>query len=390
MAQRDQDRAYPTQPSAVHDIITGGVEGSLGGLATEPLFAKLAGDKPLNPFRSGLSKRLAVGAGVGAVATGLIGAAVSLASKKAKAKRQTLQDFAAQIPDVIELRKRYVLVDEDEKGGAAVLKVPGDSKTLAAVKGGLVGTGVGAAGGLGAALVVPGLIKRAGLGPALKRFAGGTIGARYARTRTIGVAAHLGATAGAIQGVSNYNEAERRSNAIARALRKAKQEGQQQSLSYDALLTMFEATQSAKKSGVRLDKYEKTIQAKEIDRHLHNYAGAAGLGAVAGLAIPGKIRPLGRALIGAGAGVAGAGVLHAAGHVDEYGEQTEEAKILQRKAPKYIATAAILGGLVGRYRKMNQGIRTKLSQSLNKEPIMTRQAFEEKYPKHMFPDLYKP
>ncbi len=120
-------------------------------------------------------------------------------------------------------------------------------------------------------------------------------------------------------------------------------------------LTEFETTERTKRIGARLDKYEKTIRAREIDRHIHDYLRAAAIGGLAGAAIPGRVGLKGRVLAGAGVGVAGQGVLHSAGHVDEYGEQTEEAKVLQRNAPKYVGGAVILGGLLARRRPWLKG-----------------------------------
>lgn len=62
--------------SAAHDIITGGIEGGVGVLATDRLIHKFV------PSGSGIGRKLAIGAGVGAAATGLIGSAVSRINKK--------------------------------------------------------------------------------------------------------------------------------------------------------------------------------------------------------------------------------------------------------------------------------------------------------------------
>jgi uncharacterized membrane protein YebE (DUF533 family) len=83
------------------------------------------------------------------------------------------------------------------------------------------------------------------------------------------------------------------------------------------------------RAGVRLDKYEKTIRAREIDRHLHNYVTSAAIGAAAGAVIPAPQSLKKRVLAGAGSGVLVAGVLHAGGYKDAYGEQSEDAKVSQ-------------------------------------------------------------
>lgn len=346
-------KARPSAPSTIHDIITGGVEGSLGGLATEPLFSKLAGTKIENPFRSGLGKRLAIGGAVGAGATGLIGALVSMTSKKAKRRPNELE----RVQDLV-TELRYVLVDDQEDGDSAVIRLPGDSKAHAALQGGLIGGGVGTAAGIGAAVALPSLAKRLGLQKSVGRFEEALGGKRGARIKTslalAGVAGKIGATVGAIQGVASHNEAERRSKAIADALRRARKQGEEKHMSIAGLvrnLTELEATFAYKRSGVRLDKYQKQIRSNEIDRHTNDYIRSAVLGGVAGAVIPSALSLKKRALAGAGVGVATAGLLHAAGHTDAYGEQSEEAKILQRQAPKYLAGAAVIGGLLGRRRK---------------------------------------
>jgi hypothetical protein len=58
-------------PSALHDIATGSIEGGLGVLATDKLIKKLV------PSGSGLGRKLAIGAGVGGLATGAVGAILS-------------------------------------------------------------------------------------------------------------------------------------------------------------------------------------------------------------------------------------------------------------------------------------------------------------------------
>jgi len=216
----DQNRAHPSPPSPVHDIVTGGIEGGVGVLGLEPALKKIAGETVENPFRPGLIKRV-TGAGlIGAASTGLIGALVSATSKKAKQrKQQPVNDFERLQPGMIE---------------------------------------------------------------------------------------------------------------------------------FDAYDPMSDRSL---KSGVRLDKYRKGIRAHEIDRHIHDYLRSAAIGAAAGAVIPGRAKLKTRAAVGAGGGTLVAGVLHGVGHEDPYGEQSEDAKLTQRNVPKVAGAAAIVGGLVARYRK---------------------------------------
>jgi hypothetical protein len=111
------------------------------------------------------------------------------------------------------------------------------------------------------------------------------------------------------------------------------------------------------RAGVRLDKYAKSIRAGEIDRHIHDYVRSAAIGAVAGAAIPARRSLKVRSAVGAGVGTLVAGVLHSTGHQDAYGEQSEEAKILQRNTPKYLGAAAVVGGLLARSRLRKTALR---------------------------------
>jgi hypothetical protein len=63
--------------------------------------------------------------------------------------------------------------------------------------------------------------------------------------------------------------------------------------SFDALLDLLETVEFAAydpgsdrslRSGVRLDKYEKSIKNREIDRHIHDYIASAAIGAAASAA----------------------------------------------------------------------------------------------------------
>lgn len=122
--------------TAGHDIATGGLEGGLGIFATDPLYRKVMGEAAENPFKGGLpkiGKKFAVGAGIGALATGLIGAGVSAASKKKRdsepvfsAKRKLIQ-FARgeRISDAMRIGTKYVsYIKEAGKKGIAT---PGDT-----------------------------------------------------------------------------------------------------------------------------------------------------------------------------------------------------------------------------------------------------------------------
>lgn len=178
---QDNARAYPSPPSHVHDIVTGGVEGGIGILATEPLLAKLGGEKvipsPLRGGIKGIGRRFGAGAVVGAGATGLIGALVSMGEKRKKTQSQPvgmdritkrLIEFAYD--QEAPLRKGYRL-DKYQKtirsheidrklsnttraagwGAAVGAALPGSSLKGRA----LIGAGVGAATAIGSQLASP-------------------------------------------------------------------------------------------------------------------------------------------------------------------------------------------------------------------------------------------
>lgn len=110
------------------------------------------------------------------------------------------------------------------------------------------------------------------------------------------------------------------------------------------------------KSGVRLDRYRKQIRAREIDRHTHDYLRSSAIGALAGAVIPASRSLKERSLVGAGVGVAAQGLLHATGHRDAYGEQSEDAKIIQRSAPKYAGAAVMAAALLKRHKGLRNAL----------------------------------
>lgn len=97
LGSKPWDKLNPERDSGVspHDVLTGGVEGGLGVVATDPLLRAARGEGWHNPFKvegrfspKHVGKNLAIGAGVGAVATGLIGAGINAAQKRKAAQRQ--------------------------------------------------------------------------------------------------------------------------------------------------------------------------------------------------------------------------------------------------------------------------------------------------------------
>jgi hypothetical protein len=87
---RDNGTATKKPNSTAHDIITGGIEGGVGVLALEPALEALSGKTVTNPLRGGavaVAKRVGTAGLIGAGATGLIGALVSVTAKKHKERK---------------------------------------------------------------------------------------------------------------------------------------------------------------------------------------------------------------------------------------------------------------------------------------------------------------
>jgi hypothetical protein len=360
---------YPEASVASH-AATGAIEGAVGIYGTEPLWRRYVEKKPWhNPFRDtlkGHARKIAIGAVVGAAATAPIGMIVEeiRRHRARKAKKVTTTMEAEMDQALTEFRKIYKIT-EDQEGEPTVITLPGKSRILAGLSGAGIGAAAGAAGGAGFGLLLPGLIKRLGKRPAkfahkIESALGGPIGSAVKiGIPTAGITAH--------QAVMNVNEDIRESEAIKRAIRKAKREGRKER-QLEALrpgmitfmrlnMDKYEEPYSVQKSGYRLDKYKKTIKAKEIDRKISDQVRAASLGAAGGALFP-KGGSVGRrAIIGAlaGSGVA-AGVQYNT-PTDVYGEQSETAKVVQRRIIQAGGAAAILGGLLARKRKIMSGIK---------------------------------
>lgn len=94
--QNVRNKLTPKRSTKIHDIATGGIEGGIGILATDPLFRRLTGEaasihsalkQSLHGGPALLSKKVAIGAGIGAAATGLIGTAVTAVERHRKERK---------------------------------------------------------------------------------------------------------------------------------------------------------------------------------------------------------------------------------------------------------------------------------------------------------------
>lgn len=376
MTEREPKKKRYPEASITSHAVTGGLEGAAGIYAVEPLlerFRKGGKGKWHNPFTDtarGHLKKIAIGAAAGAIATAPIGLLVEeIRKKKADRARQKmnpqqkLDTMAADIPDVTEFRKLYS-IEEDPEGEAAVVKLPGSSKARAALVGGLTGGSIGGVAGAGLGIALPGLAKRYGGKGAAKiigKLEQGLGGKAGARTRTALTTAgglfHIGATVGATQAVESHNENVERSKAIARALRKARQGKTDLEADQKVILFAYDFPEARRKSGYRLDKYEKTIKAREIDRKTGNVLRGVTYGAAAGAALPvrGSIRQ--RALAGALSGAGLAAGMHGISPGDEYGEESEPAKVTQRRVLQIAGLGTIAGGLISRSKGSREAIR---------------------------------
>lgn len=370
--QSSGSRAVQKTPSHLHDIVTGGIEGGVGVLGLEPLLQKLKGAKVENPFRRGSLGRVASGAAIGAGATGLIGALVSMTSNKAKRKKMDLETLAAELP-VIELRRDYVL-SEDEEGNTSLIKVPGDTKAKAALKGGLIGAAVGGAAGAGLIYGAPHIAEAIGAGPALGRLRkafGSRVGTKaHAALISGGLFGKIGATVGAIQGVADERKKEDESRAIARAIRKARQGRTEMSARHKLILFAqgYEEDLGSPqlRRSYRYDSYRKRINAREIDRKTANITRAGLIGGAIGAALPLKASPIHRAAIGAATGVVAEGGLTFGSHKDPYGDQTEGQKIIQSRVPTAAAIAGLGTAAALRAKKLRLLFKSKAVQNIVK------------------------
>lgn len=180
---------FQKENPSVHDIVTGGIEGGTGVVATDALIRGLGGAGTLgarlaetgknvaNNFRAGgrmgLLKKVAIGAGVGAAATGLIGAGVSAISTKRKDADGTNPPphFTALVPGMIlfgdrERNQEGQFIGAETAGAdpnsmaAAYGPVAQQRSSMATAAIGAAGAGVGTVAGAVAAPTVKRTVRR--------------------------------------------------------------------------------------------------------------------------------------------------------------------------------------------------------------------------------------
>lgn len=192
----------PGQPSPAHDIVTGGIEGGAGVVATDALIDNLlhgtgslrsrlaaTGAGIAGNFKTGnrlsLLKKLGIGASVGAAATGLIGAGVSATARKTKRDQELSRLCPGMIearqignPNIIGIARREITFDSRarnndgefvaaETGGAdpnsmAAAYGPAaiaQNTRRSALSGALNGAASGVGIGVGSSLITPGIRK---------------------------------------------------------------------------------------------------------------------------------------------------------------------------------------------------------------------------------------
>jgi hypothetical protein len=275
--------------------------------------------------------------------------------------------------ELIEFRKIYDIREDEDTGETSLIKIPGSSKAKAALKGGLAGGVIGAGAGAASLYAVPVAADVFGKGAKVRNF--------LKNRRTLahigaGVIAKIGADVGAIQAVSNFNERQARSKAIARAIRQARKSGTEELSSLQKLVEFASdpyeenLNNPTLRRAYRYDSYRKKIHAHEIDRKTANITRAGLYGGIIGAALPFKASALRRAAIGAGAGVAAQSGLILGSGKDPYGDQPEGSKILQKRLP----TVAAVAGLGTAAALRSKGIREKVKNALTKLKALTTKA----------------
>jgi hypothetical protein len=380
MASQDEGqhaRKPKAEASVTAHAVTGALEGAAGIYATEPFLDKyLHGRKVKNPFKGSLkshAKKISIGAGVGALATAPLGALVEALRSMKKKKEPTEMAVLRLSEELIEFRKIYDIREDEDTGETSLIKIPGSSKAKAALKGGLAGGVIGAGAGAASLYAVPVAADVFGKGAKVRNF--------LKNRRTLahigaGVIAKIGADVGAIQAVSNFNERQARSKAIARAIRQARKSGTEELSSLQKLVEFASdpyeenLNNPTLRRAYRYDSYRKKIHAHEIDRKTANITRAGLYGGIIGAALPFKASALRRAAIGAGAGVAAQSGLILGSGKDPYGDQPEGSKILQKRLP----TVAAVAGLGTAAALRSKGIREKVKNALTKLKALTTKA----------------
>jgi hypothetical protein len=356
------------EASVTAHAVTGALEGAAGIYATEPFLDKyLHGRKIKNPFKGSLkshAKKISIGAGVGALATAPLGALVEAMRSMKKKKEPTEMAVLRLSEELIEFRKIYDIREDEDTGETSLIKIPGSSKAKAALKGGLAGGAIGAGVGAASLYTVPVAADIIGQGTKVRKF--------LKNRRTLahigaGVIAKIGADVGAIQSVSNFNERQARSKAIARAIRQARKGGTTEELSAIQKLVEFASdpyeenlNNPTLRRAYRYDSYRKKIHAHEIDRKTANITRATIYGGLVGAALPLKTPLLRRAAIGAGTGGVAQTGLTLVGGKDPYGDQPEGSKILQKRVPTVAVAAGLGTAAILRAKRIRAGIRAKM------------------------------
>lgn len=149
----------PKEHGAAHDMITGGIEGSVGGMALLPIEHRVVEGRWMNPllhngaFNKGvLAKRLIAGGLIGAAATGAIGAGVSAVTRKKQEQRPIQFQLIAPNRGAV-TRDRYtkqIHEREQERKESNLLRSgivgAGIGGLLRGKKGAMIGAGAGLAG----------------------------------------------------------------------------------------------------------------------------------------------------------------------------------------------------------------------------------------------------
>jgi hypothetical protein len=345
---------------SAHDVVTGGIEGGLGVLATDPLLHAAAGGGWRNPLAGGakvVGKKLAIGASVGAAATGLIGAVVSAVGKRRRAmtgeraQPQPINVMGA-IGELVELGYGDAAIRKMYEGtlpksaAERALKASGElshrTRMSNVIKKARSFAGKGKIRGDDAMDINKGLgvpwiptteTQEKNIDSALKKNFGLTH-----KDAAVLYRAELKGAQKTMGGKSVEDDA--------RALRKKRMNRNNKELEAISSLTEFADAR------MRLAEYKlrHEVDYEEKDRATHNISKGVTRGALAGAALPlhlpmsrGK-RVAVRAGVGAALGGGAAAIIRAGSSKNKYGDRTWEEKQAEA-APAGIATGVLAGSL---------------------------------------------
>lgn len=390
-----------------HDAVTGAIDGAAGSVVVDKITSRMKTDKGagalkiakgsvndiaflLNKENRGNTGRASlVGAGIGAVSTGLIGAAVAAVNRR-RAANANRREEERQVPvalergmildGCIELARGDVLLRRMAQSGGKVKMDLEDSKSIVgAMKKDATMYHSKPRGSFmqNARDHLASQIRQQRKDTTAWDFKPGAAAelakkqSRMKHPKLHAAMDKAGAAANQIKaGIGQASEGaisklRRARNAVfAPEPRLAYEYSAKRAvIEFDSLVGDFLEFRDRREPVVPIREYtlRDRIRDEDLDRGYRNSRNAAVMGALAGVAIPGKLSRLKRAAIGAGSGIAGVGAVRAVTSKDEMGQRSWEAQRAEGW-PAKLALGAAAGGAVIR----GTGIKKKLAEAVKK------------------------